>query len=85
MPTPTAGIGRRGILAAPFIDQAAQRREQLWDAMDFVEDHQLILELPQETSRIGQLQAIIGDLQIEINGRNFRRHLTGQGRFSGLA
>ena len=52
---------------SPPVDQAAQHREQLWNAMDFVDDDQPASKGFEQGLRIGETGKVGGPLQIEVN------------------
>jgi hypothetical protein len=51
---------------ATLVDQTSQHRKQVWQALDFVEDDQLIGKARKVKLRVCQLGEIRGTLQIQI-------------------
>jgi hypothetical protein len=52
--------------SASLIDDAPKRAEEFRDAMDFVEDDQAILVLPQEESWLCEFASILPSFKVEV-------------------
>jgi len=72
-------------LAAALVDQPPQRLEELRNAVDFIENHQAVLEGAQEQGRVRQLRTVVRSLQIQIERGHLLGHCQRQGRLAHLA
>ena len=68
------------------VDDAAQNLEQPRSAMDFIDDHELAMLRAQDAVGVVKASAVGGTLKVEVQraGRQVRRQLPGEGRFSNL-
>jgi hypothetical protein len=72
-------------MSAAFVDQAAEDLKYLWRTVDFVEDDQPVLVLPQKQGGIGKLPAVFWGFEIQIDGRHFLGNAPSQGCLSNLS
>ena len=85
---PTSSRSRAPVVpvAAPaaLVDQASQCLKDLRRAMNFVKDHQAILVGTQEQGWIGELGAVFGGFQVEIDRRPLVCDIQSERRLSDL-
>ena len=70
---------------ATSIDHPPQLREQPWQSLHFIEDHQLVGMTRQKKRRFRQAGPIGGRLQVEVEAGDRLRQLEGQGGLAHLA
>ena len=67
--------------APAFVDEAPQRHEQLGHPVYLVEDHQPVLVIAQEERRLGELGAVLGRFEVQVQRALPFAQVSGEGVF----